>query len=86
MAEKEEKRYTIPRIYEQPDNAISLYSEMAQIIGTGNEIVIQFYESIPGPPDKEGKITKVTSRLRATVTISKAHAKNVGKLLLEEVK
>ncbi len=84
MAEKENKRTAIPRIYEQPDHATSFYSDLAQITATGHEVVVQFYESIPGAPDKEGKIPNVKTRLRATVTISKVHARNLGKLLLEK--
>jgi len=75
----------IERIFEQPPDAISFYSDMAQVVHTGTEIVLQFYEAIPGPPyGPTGHITKVRTRLRATVTLSFSHAHNLGKLLLEK--
>ena len=83
MAEKETQKIKILRTFEQPDNAMSFYSDLAQITGTGKEVVVQFYETIPGPPDPKGNITKVKSTLRANVIISVDHAKNLGKMLLE---
>lgn len=85
MAEKELEKLKISRTFEQPDNAMSFYSDLAQITGTGNEVIIQFYETIPGSPDPEGNIKKVKTTLRANVIISFAHAKNLGKLLLEKI-
>jgi hypothetical protein len=76
----------IGRSFEQSPNAVSFYCDVGQVIATGNEIVIQFYETIPGVPSADGKITKVVSRLRATVTLSVAHAQNIGKLLVERTK
>jgi len=73
------------RVYEQPPDAISLYSDMVQIIGTGQEVVIQFYETIPGTPGPGGQIQMVRTRLRATITVSKAHASNIGNLLLKQI-
>ncbi len=86
MAEAKEnpKQLQIERIFEQPADAISFYSDMMQIISTGNEIVIQAYEAIPGPPGPEGHITKIRTRLRATITVSKAHTKNIGNLLIQK--
>lgn len=76
----------VTRVFEQPSDAISFYSDMAQVISTGNEITLQFYETIPGPPGgPKGNILSVRTRLRATVTISKAHARNIGDLLLKRV-
>jgi hypothetical protein len=49
-------------------------------MATENEVVMQLYETIPGLPDSDGKLTKAVSRLRATVTLSISHAKNVGKV------
>ena len=74
------------RLYEQPSDAVSFYSDLAQIIGTGNEIILQFYETIPSPPGPKGNIPNVRTRLRATVTVSMPHARNLGNLLLERVK
>jgi hypothetical protein len=63
----------IERNFEQSPNAISFYCDISQVVTTGNEIVIQLYETIPAPPGSDGKITKVV-RLRATVTLSLPHA------------
>jgi hypothetical protein len=71
----------IQRVFEQPPDAISLYSDMAQVLGTGNEVVFQFYETIPGPPGPDGNITVVRTRLRATITVSIPHARNIGDIL-----
>ena len=77
---------TAERIFEQPSDSISFYSDLVQVLGTGNETILQFYESIPGPPGPGGKITRVRTRLRATVTFSIAQAANIGKLLIEQTK
>ena len=74
----------ISRVYEQPPDAISLYSDVAQILGTGHEVVLQFYETIPGTPGPGGQIQMVRSRLRATITVSMVHALNIGRLLLKQ--
>ena len=80
-----ESRIRLERFFEQPPDAISCYSDFAQVIHTGNEILLQFYETIPGPPAAGGSnLSKVRSRLRATITISIAHAQNIGKLLIEK--
>jgi hypothetical protein len=73
----------IERIFEQPPDAISFYCDLGQVFSTGNEVVVQFYEAIPGPPSPQGNITRVRTRLRATVTFSTPHAKNIGKTLIE---
>ena len=74
------------RVFEQPPDAISFYCDIGQVLATGNEVVVQFYETIPGPPDPDGKITRVRSRLRATVTLSLPHATNIGKHLVKKTK
>lgn len=51
-----EKHVQIERFYEHPPDAISFFSDIAQVINTGNEILLQFYETIPGPPGVEGVI------------------------------
>jgi len=78
------KEIRVERFFEQPPGAISFYSDMAQVVDTGHEVVLQFYETIPGPPSTAGQISKVVTRLRATVTISSSHAQNLGKNLLEK--
>ena len=71
----------IQRVFEQPSDAISLYSDVAQVVRTANEIVFQFYDTIPGPPGPDGSITVVRTRLRATITVSIPHAANIGEIL-----
>ena len=73
----------VNRLFEQPEGAISFYSDHTQIVGTGNEVVVQFYETIPGPPGPGGRLQMVKTRLKATITLSSAHAKNIGNLLLK---
>lgn len=87
MAEAKQppKEQQIPRIFEQPPDAISFYCEMGQVIGTKNEIIVQFYDSIPGPPDSSGRPMNLRTRLRATITLSPPHARNIGKSLMEKV-
>lgn len=82
--ETKEVSVTVERIFEQPPDAISFYSELGQVFSTGNEIVVQFYETIPGPPGPGGKIGRVRTRLRATVYLSIPHAANIGKTLVEK--
>lgn len=74
------------RIFEQPPDSISFYCDIGQVLGTPNEVVVQFYETIPGPPGPGGKIARVRSRLRATITFSMTHAANIGKLLIKKTK
>jgi len=71
----------ITRIFEQGPEAVSLYSDFAQVMGTGSEVVLQFYETIPGPPGPGGHAQMVKSRLRATITLSHTHAAAIGELL-----
>lgn len=73
----------VTRIFEQPPNTLSAYSDFAQVIGTGSEVVLQFYETIPDVPGPNGQIQLVRTRLRATLVVSKAHAQNIGRLLLQ---
>ena len=89
MAEEQkiQKALEIQRIYEQPQEAISFYCDLGQILHTGNEIVMQFYETIPGIPDSGGvNIKNARTRLRATITFSLPHAQNIGKLLMKKAK
>lgn len=79
-----EKPREIQRIFEQPPDAISFYCDMGQVLATGNEVVMQFYETIPGSPDPAGHPKSVRSRLRATITISPPHARRIGNVLIEK--
>lgn len=76
----------VKRFFEQSPDAISFYCDFAQVVSTRNEVVMQLYETIPGVPDREGKITKAVSRLMATVTLSVSHAQTLGKGLVERTK
>lgn len=83
---EEEHSGQATRIFEQPSDALSFYSDFAQVIRTGHEILLQFYETIPGPPSPpEGAVTIVRTRLRVTIVVGAAHATNIGKLLLQRV-
>jgi len=72
------------RVFEQPPDSISFYCELGQVLATENEVVVQFYETIPGAPGLKGNIEKVKTRLRATITLSYPHAANIGKLLAKK--
>ena len=84
MAEQDPPRRptAVNRIFEQPPDTLSMYSDFAQVVGTGHEVLLQFYESIPGVPGASGAPDLIRTRLRATITVSKAHASNIGRLLL----
>lgn len=90
MPEKKQKKkeapVTMERVFEQPPDSISFYCDIGQVLATGNEVVVQFYETIPGPPGPDGKIKRVRSRLRATITLSLPHAANIGKHLVKKTK
>lgn len=88
MAEKKpaEGQQAVNRVFEQGADAISFYSDVAQIFNTGHEVVLQFYETIPGTPVPGGKIQIVRTRLKSTITVSPAHASNIGNLLLKKLK
>jgi len=81
----EEKRTELQRIFEQAPDAISFYCDFGQVTSTGAEVIVQFYETIPGPPEPSGGPRNIRTRLRATVTLSYRHAKNIGELLMREV-
>ena len=74
----------VNRIFEQPNDTLSMYSDFAQVVGTGHEVILQFYETIPGVPGASGAPDMVRTRLRATITVSKVHASNIGRLLLRD--
>ena len=82
MSEVASEGQAIARLFEQPPDAVSFYADLAQVLGTGNEVVLQFYETISAPPGSSGRIDSVRSRLRATVVLNPAHALNIGQLLL----
>ena len=75
----------VQRLFEQPSDALSIYSDFAQVVGTANEIILQFYESIPGIPGPSGSPEEVTTRLKATIVMSMAHAGNLGRILMQRI-
>ena len=75
---------TVTRLFEQPTDSITCYSDFAQVLATGSEIILQFYETIPGPPGIGGTVTTVRSRLRATVIMSPQHAATIARLLPQQ--
>lgn len=81
----QEKETKALRVFEQPSDAVSFYSDLAQVLATAEEIVLQFYETIPEAPEG-GKVDKVRTRLRATVTLSRSHARRIGQLLLKRTR
>jgi len=78
----EKRELRVARVFEQPPDALLTYSDFAQVLGTGSEVVLQFYQTIPDVPGPHGEIQSVRSRLRATIVLSPAHARNLGGLLL----
>jgi hypothetical protein len=75
---------SLERVFEQPPDAVVCYSDLVQMTGSEHEIVIQFYESIPGPPQQpSGGPANVKSRLRASVIVSREHAAKIGNGLLQ---
>ena len=78
-------RAQVARLFEQPADAVSFFSDYAQIVGTGQEVTLQFYETIPGAPGPDGQIQMVRTRLRTTIVVSHQHALNIGSLLLQRV-
>lgn len=82
-AEQPSSALQVNRVFEQPESSVSFYSDFAQVLGTGHEVVLQFYETIPGAPGPGGSIQVVRTRLRATITISISHAANIGNLLIK---
>lgn len=79
----QEKGHKADRVFEQPADAISFYSDFAQVLGTENEVLLQLYETIPGSPGPEGRVEMVRTRLRATVIVSPKQARTIGELLLK---
>ena len=73
------------RVFEQPADAISFYSDFAQVVASGNEVLLQFYETIPGPPGPDGQVQIARTRLRATVMVSPPHAGRIGQIIRERL-
>lgn len=64
---------TVRRIFQQGSEIVSFYSDVIHVLNTGNEFVLQFYETIPGVPNAEGHVDAVNTFMRASITISIPH-------------
>lgn len=79
----QQERAQAQRIFEQPADAISFYSDFTQVLASGEEVLLQLYETIPGPPEPEGRVQVFKTRLRATVMVSRPNARRIAELLLK---
>lgn len=75
----------VTRLFDQHPEALSFYSDFSQIVGTDNEIYLQFYETIPSPPNASGQVTQVRTRLRATIAMSRPHSLTMARNLLQQI-
>lgn len=73
----------VNRVFEELAGAVSFYSDYVQVISTGEEVIVQFYDTIPGPPAAPGSAVMVRTRLRTTITLSFAHAGRLANLLAQ---
>jgi len=67
----------VERPYEQPPDAVSCYADMTQMVRTSNEVIMQFYEAIPGVPKGPAGPEVVRMILRATITLNVDHARRI---------
>jgi hypothetical protein len=74
----------VERQFEQPLDAVSCYSDLTQTVVTDHEVILQFYEAIPGPPQPpHGEPNAVRMRLRATIVLNKTHAEKLARNLTQ---
>jgi hypothetical protein len=73
----------IRRTFTQPDDAISAYGDYTQVSATAEEVVFQFYETIPGIPGEDAHIRGANSRLRATVMMSRDAAGRLVQVVVD---
>ena len=71
------------RVFEQPADAISFYSDFTHILASREEVLLQLYETIPEPPGPGGHVQMFKTRLRATVMVSRPNARRIAELLLK---
>lgn len=50
---------SIKRTFSASPDAQSFHCDYTQIVGTANEIVLQFYETVPGLPGEDGRVGSV---------------------------
>jgi hypothetical protein len=71
----------IRRSFELAPDAISFYSDYVSLSRTGNESVLQFYETLPGVVGQTGRPETATTRLRASIIMSPAQAEKLREVL-----
>jgi hypothetical protein len=76
-----EQRGVVERSFSISPDLVSFYSDYAHVLGTADEVMLNFYETIPGLPNESGNVEGAESRLRATVTLSMRHAGVLARLL-----
>lgn len=81
MPERVKPEAEIVRTFTQPVDAISFFSDYAQVLVSGDGITMQIYETIPGVPSGDGKVSSVTTRLRATVSMTEERARALAAAL-----
>ena len=83
----ERNGHQVKRTFAQTPDFVSFYSDYTQVVGTGHEVMVQFYETIPGLPTGDAKsVRDVATRLRASITVSPKQAANIGELLIKQSK
>ena len=83
MSAKTPGKY-VERAFEQPPDAITCYADLVQTVVTEHEVIVQFYEPVPGPPAAgQGGPSIMRSRLRATIILNKPHAARLATSLTE---
>lgn len=73
----------IPRRFTQPPDSFVGYADFAQVSAIEDEVVIQFYTTIPGIPAEPGKIEDAVTRLVATIIVSPSHARRLASVLTQ---
>jgi hypothetical protein len=71
---------SIPRRFVQPE-ALITYSDYVQISRTENEVILQFYVTIPGMPEGP-KVQEAVTRLVATIVLTSTNARRLGNTLM----
>lgn len=80
---KSEEPTGVKRSFSTTGDEVSFYSDYVAVLGTGDEIMLSFYETRPGLPNPEGKVDSAESRRRAVITMSPRHAQRLKEVLAE---
>ena len=77
------------RVFEQPGDAVSLYSDFVQVVQAEHEVYLQFYDTIPGPPVEaqggQAAPNTVRTRLRVTIVLTPSFARKIVDLIKSSV-